>query len=224
MPVLPKRFLFRFRLPCRYTSQNWTARGLSLDETFRIPSFCELEDEDVPTRAISLDFFDLRIAWNEKGLFFSVDVFGKHQPLWCRTTQPDESDGVQVCIDTRNVKDTHRATRFCHRLVFLPAQSAQGKPQPFVAWLPIHRAQAHPNPVDIESIKTVSSLKNDGYRMNIFIPASTLTGYNPKEHSEIGFHFTLADKEFGSRHIFVQSPLPVEQDPSLWGTLLLAPQ
>ncbi len=40
---------------------------------------------------------------------------GKRQTLWCRESVLESSDGLHLWIDTRNSRDVHRATRFCHR-------------------------------------------------------------------------------------------------------------
>ena len=63
---------------------------------------------------------DVRAAWSEAGLAFVVRVEGKRQPPWCRAGRPEDSDGLQIWIDTRDVHNVHRAGRFCQRFIFLP--------------------------------------------------------------------------------------------------------
>lgn len=217
MSVIPKRFLFQFRFPCRHVEKIWTPKGCPLDDSYRLPSLKSLEDTSDAAP------FSLKVGWNEQGLAFSLDVTGKKHRPWCRSTHPEESDGLQICLDTRDVKDVHRATRFCHRLVFLPMLTEIGRPEPSVVWLPIHRAKGHPNAIDLKRIKIASRVSENGYRLDIALPAEVLTGYDPVEHPTLGFHFVRMDRELGNRYFLVEPPFPHDQDPSLWGTLELIP-
>lgn len=226
MLKISNRFLFRFRVPCRKTEQSWSQTdGITLDASYSLPDFSSLDStlsgNEGTKQLTARKPFDLRIAWNPKGLFFSLNVYGKNQLPWCRGMHPEESDGLQICLDTRNVKDVHRATRFCHRLVFLPTQGSNLNSGPLVVWLPIHRAKDHPSPINLKSIRLLSRFKSKDYRLDAFLPAETLTGYNPQEHPALGFHFVFSDRELGNQYFLVQPPLPHDQDPSLWGTLEL---
>lgn len=215
---LPRKFLFRFRFPCHRAEKPWTSKGCQLDESFRLPDLAGLE---CPDKTSVGSPFDFRLGWNEKGLLFSLEVHEKKQRPWCRSMHPEESDGLQICLDTRDMKDIHRATRFCHRLVFLPLLNSVAKNQPDAIWLPIHRAKGHPNPIELERIKLTSRLLTDGYRLDAFLPGDILTGFAPQEHPSLGFHFVLVDRELGNRYFLVEPPFPQDQDPSLWGTLEL---
>ena len=126
-PLVSPRFIFRFSLPCRYKKRLWTAKGANLNESYRLAGLEELER---PGRAP-----DLRAAWSDEGMAFSLIVEGKKQPPWCRATRPSDSDGLQIWIDTRNVQNVHRAGRFCHRLAFLPCGDEEEAVQPVVAVL-----------------------------------------------------------------------------------------
>jgi hypothetical protein len=214
--MLNKRFLFRFKIPCRSIAAAGTGKCYELDETYRLPNLAELEDnrQSLP--------FELRIGWNNNGLAFSLLVWDKKQHPWCRNAHIEESDGIQICLNTRDVSGIHRATRFCHRLAFLPAGSGYQQNDPGVFWFPIHRAKEHPNPINLQKIKLNSSIRSDGYRLNIWVPSDVLTGYEPREHSCLGFHFVLIDREHGHRYFLAEPPFPHDQDPSLWGTLELA--
>ena len=213
--MFSKPFLYRFRLPCAYA----IADIASLDATYRLPEIGRIEDSDV----LSHLQYDFRIGWNETGLIFSLVVSEKIQPLWCRSTQPDESDGIQICLDTRDIKDIHRASRFCHRLLFMPIGSGRDQSQPSAVWLPIHRAKEHPNPVDLPQIKMRSKVSAGGYRLDVVLPGKVLTGFDPIEYPNLGFHFAVMDKEYGNSYFLVAPPLPHDQDPSLWGTLAMVP-
>jgi hypothetical protein len=218
-PMFSKRFLFRFRFPCKHVLKGWTGKGGELDESYRLPNLAELEtssDQEKKTQP-----FELRVGWNNNGFAFSLLVFNKKQRLWCRAMHPEESDGIQICLDTRDIKDIHRATRFCHRLIFLPTGNGHAQTAPGVCWLPIHRAKDHPNPIDLDKIKLHNSIESNGYRLDVWLPADVLTGYDPKEHPTLGFHFVLIDREHGNRFFLVEPPFPHDQDPSLWGTLEL---
>jgi len=210
--MFSKSFLYRFRFPCRYA-----ATGTVLDEAYQLPKVSELETSDTRSDLP----YDFLIGWNETGLLFSLIVSNKRQSLWCRSTQPEESDGIQICLDTRDIKDIHRASRFCHRLLFMPIGSGREQADPLVVWLPIHRAKEHPNSIDMSQIKMQSTISASGYRLNVFLPGKILTGFDPVEYPHLGFHFVVRDREYGTRYFLTAPPLPHDQDPSLWGTLVM---
>ena len=210
--MFTKPFLYRFRFPCKYAEANAV-----LDESYRLPNVNRIEYSDVQGTLP----YDFRIGWNDAGLLFSLIVSGKSQSLWCRSTQPDESDGIQICLDTRNIKDIHRASRFCHRLLFMPIGSGRDQSQPLAVWLPIHRAKEHPKSIDLSQIKMNSEVSATGYRLDVFLPGKILTGFEPMEHPNLGFHFSISDQEYGDSYFLAAPPLPHDQDPSLWGTLAM---
>jgi len=212
-PLLPERFLFRFSVPCLYRRRLWTADGAGLDEKFRLAGLAELEDGITPA--------DLRAAWNEGGLAFSLRVEAKRQKPWCRAGRPEDSDGLQLWIDTRDVHNVHRAGRFCHRFAFLPGGRGRRFDVPVAEWLPIHRAREHPRPVQAEQLKVRSEKRVDGYLLDAFIAAEALTGFDPADHPRLGFNYAVCDRELGQRTLSVGSPMPYQEDPSLWATLEL---
>ena len=215
--MLPKRFLFNFCSPCRYAEKLWSAQGTSLDESYRLPDFAALEGEPSPNDGT----VDFRIGWNEKGLAFSVRIEGKKRRPWCKVTRPEDSDGIQLCIDTRDVRNIHRATRYCHRLFILPGGSGANQSQPTPLWLPINRAKAHPNPIPVERITLGGKITDTMYRLDFVIPADAMTGYEPLEYNRLGFHYTIVDQDIGNRSFLLAYPLPHNEDPSLWATLEL---
>ena len=111
--LLEPTFLFRFTFDLKYFDGTWTGESLQLPTDYALPSLCELDG--------TKRFADVRAAWNESGLFFYVRVNGKRQAPWCRQSRIEDSDGIQVWIDTRDTHNVHRAGRYCHRFALLPA-------------------------------------------------------------------------------------------------------
>jgi len=211
--MLPTRFLFRFSVPCRYRQALWTDRGAGLDETYRLPSLAALEDR--------AEMAEVRAAWSEAGLAFTVRVHGKRQPAWCRGTRAEDSDGFQVWVDTRDVHNVHRAGRFCHRFIFLPSGAGRRMEEPLAEPLPINRAKELPRPAGPGQLRVHSEKRVDGYLLEALIAAGALTGFDPQEHPRLGFTYALLDRELGEQTFSVGSPMPYQEDPSLWATLEL---
>jgi hypothetical protein len=184
-----------------------------LDETFRLADLAELEEQTA--------WADVRAAWSEAGLAFSVHVHGKNQPVWCRATRTHESDGLQLWIDTRDVHNVHRAGRFCHRFIFLPGGGGRNLDQPVMETLTINRARELPSPIRDGSLQALSKHLKDGYILDVFIAADALTGFDPAEHPRLGFTYAVIDRELGEQTFGVGRPMPYQEDPSLWATLEL---
>jgi hypothetical protein len=240
-PLLPTRFLFRFAVPCHHHEPLWTDEGVQLDEKYRLVGLAELEGQSAPAekgtgpicakhpegRSGKLDlspfplWADVRAAWSEAGLAFTVCVRGKQQPPWCRAERLEDSDGLQLWIDTRDVHNVHRAGRFCHRFVLLPAGGGKRLDQPVAALLPINRAKELPQPVRQGLLKMCCRRHSDGYTLDVMIPAEALTGFDPAEHPRLGFTYAVIDRELGHQTFAVGSPMPYQEDPSLWATLEL---
>lgn len=213
-PLLSPAFLFRFATGCRYSAKLWVdRRGSELGAEYQLPSFGELEGRR--------RFADLRMAWNETGLAIELRVIGKAQAVWCRDTRVEDSDGVSVWIDTRDAHNIHRASRFCHRFVFLPFGSGTRAEQPVSVLLPINRARELPKPVEPGILRVESSKLKDGYELRAFIPGSAITGFEPAEHPKLGFSYAVVDRELGWQTFSVGPEFPFDEDPSLWGTLEL---
>lgn len=212
-PLLPTRFLFRFAAPCRYHDPLWTNKGVQLDQSHRLVGLAELEGQPVHA--------DVRAAWSEAGLALTVCVQGKSQPPWCRESRPEDSDSLQIWIDTRDVHNVHRANRFCHRFVFLPGGAGRKLDQPVAVAMPINRTREPAPPVREGLLKARCENRADGYILEAFIPAEALIGFDPTEHPHLGFTYAVIDRELGEQTFSVGSPMPYQEDPSLWATLEL---
>lgn len=211
--LLASTFLFRFETACRYRKKLWTESGMKLGPEYVLPSFGELEGKKL--------FADLRAAWSEEGIAFVLKVVGKKQAPWCRATRLDDSDGLQIWIDTRDAHNIHRASRFCHRFIFLPAGGGQRLDKPVAALAPINRAKASPKPVTAKDFNVRAAKLANGYSLQAFIAASALTGFDPSEARRLGFSYAVVDRELGWQTFSVGPEFPFVEDPSLWGTLEL---
>jgi len=212
-PLVPQRLLFRFAVPCFYHEPIWTDQGVGLGERCRLPALAELEGKRV--------WADFRLAWSERGLAFTLLVRGKRQAPWCRVSRLEDSDGVQLWIDTRDVHNVHRATRFCHRFAFLPAGAGRRLDEPMVHRLPIAHARANPRPARPEMLAVRREMRIDGYTLEGWIGAEALAGFDPVEQPRLGFNYAVLDRELGEQTLSAGSPLPYQEDPSLWATLEL---
>lgn len=213
--LLAPTFLFRFSTACRHRKKLWSERTIKLVDKYIVPSFGELEGKT--------QFADLRAAWNKEGLLFVLTVSGKKQSPWCRPTRMEDSDGLQVWIDTRDTHNVHRANRFCHRFQFLPFGGGHRLDEPIAALFPINRAKESPKPVEAELFKIRSKKLPDGYALEAMIPAEALTGFDPTDHPRIGFSYAVVDRELGWQTFSLGAEFPFIEDPSLWGTLELTP-
>jgi len=155
---------------------------------------------------------------------FTADVQGKRAAPWCRAGRIDASDGFHLWIDTRDTHNVHRATRFCHYFVFLPAGDGGGQLEPYAGMLRINRARGEPNPVAADMLKVEAEVTTAGYTLTAHIPRSALTGYDPAEHPRLGFSYLIQDKELGDQPFALSREYPVMEDPSLWSSLELQPQ
>ncbi len=212
-PLLPTRFLFRFSAPCRYRDSLDVSSKAPLEDSYRLVGLAELDGQT--------PWADVRAAWNETGLLFSVTVQGKTQPVWCRASRPEDSDGLQLWIDTRDVHNVHRAGRFCQRLIFLPSGEGPRLDQPAATTLSINRARELPAPIRQGLLRARCDRRPDGYILTAWIPAEALTGFDPAEHPSLGFTYAVIDRELGVQTFGVGSPMPYQEDPGLWATLEL---
>ena len=211
--LLPERFLFRFSVPCHYRKPLWTSAGAGLDDRYALVGLAGREQR--PGSGTS------EAAWSEEGLVVVVQVTGKKQPPWCRSSRPEDSDCVQIWIDTRDVHNVHRASRFCQRLIFLPTGGGRKSDEPVGQTLPINRTREPARPVADGVLKARSEVSANGYILEAFIPAEALIGFDPVEHPRLGFTYAVIDRELGEQTLGVGSPLPYQEDPSLWPTLEL---
>jgi hypothetical protein len=209
-PLLSSAFLFRYAIPCLTTAVSGGG-PIALSEQHRLPNFGHFEGQAV--------FADVRSAWHASGLFLDIHVTGKKQTLWCRHSRVEESDGLHVWIDTRDSHNIHRANRFCHCFVFLPAGDERLSANPVGTMLPINRARENPRPVEPRQLQVRSLVRRDGYRLQAFIPSSAMTGYDPSDQPRIGFFYSVVDRELGCQTLSVGSEFPFDEDPTLWGTL-----
>jgi hypothetical protein len=213
--LVPYRFLFRVAYPCRYQA----GIPLSGDEVLDLPESCIVDA--LPEMDGRPRFAQLRLAWNEGGLGIQVEVRGKEETPAGDATKPLLSDRVSVWIDTRDSRTSHRASRYCHQIHFLPTGGGPEKDEPVVVPMKINRAQQDAPLPDEDAILCRCTRQANGYRLEAFLPASVLNGFDPEQYPRLGFFWLVRDQEKGEQSLSVGSDFPVAEDPSLWSVLEL---
>ena len=210
--LVPPRFLFRFAAEVHRCDPVWSPKGAVLGEQYRLPLLGGLDRE----RAIA----DVRMGWSPQGLVWWVKVEGKKQLPWCRDSRLEDSDGLQVWIDTRATTNIHRASQFCHRYVFLPRGGGHSA-EPVADQLLINRARENARPVRPRELQVHAKSSQTSYEMLCLVPAVALHGYDPEGSPKLGFTYALLDREQGLQTFSVGSGFPYEEDPSCWAEVLL---
>ncbi len=236
MASIPTEFLFRFRFTCRRFEDAPTRKlaAEALSDEFRIPVWSLFptrgaldvragdQQRVVGVSNANKNLFDFRCGWSEKGLLFTVVVAGKgEQGFWTHSTL-HSADVLRVCVDTRDLRDAHRGTRFCHKFAFYPfVGESLDVSRPLAQWLPINRAREIPNRVDVDSFMMASERRPDGYAFSAFLPAASLTGYDPGTFNRFGLHYAVVDSKHGVFSLQHGMPFPFEDDPSLWSSFVM---
>ncbi len=165
-------------------------------------------------------FAEFYMAWNGEGIYVAVRVQGA-AGLEVQPKRPLRGDGLQVWVDTRDVRDAHRASRFCHHFSFLPVGGGTGGRGPVGRQFRIRRARAQARLCDPEQLGVASKVLKSEYRMEVHLPAGVLTGFDPEENTRLGFTYLLKDRKLGRQFWTADESLPDSYDPRLWGTVEL---
>jgi hypothetical protein len=217
MAVVPHRFLFRVTYPCRYVKkipQEGRGALVDLPESCRIDNFAAMDG--------GRNFADVRLAWNELGLGLQLEVRGKDQPPRGDADRPRASDGLTLWLDTRDARTAHRASRYCHMFYVLAAGGGPDRDEPALVQAKINRALEDAPLCNVSEVPFRSETIKGGYRLEAFLPATVLTGFDPEQNPRLGFFYACRDAELGEQLLSVTSDFPYWEDPSLWSVLELA--
>ena len=217
MPALvPNRFLVRMAHSCLYHRAMPLAKGeflLDLPEGARLNNFADLDGK--------ANFADLRLAWNEFGLGLQLTVPAKKQDPQGDADRPRWGDGLTLWLDTRDARTSHRASRHCHQFHFLPTGGGPDKVEPAFVQSKVNRAQQDAPFVDASTVLVRHHELKAGYRLEAFLPAAALTGFDSEQHPRWGVYYHLRDAELGDQYLGVNAEFPFADDPSLWEVLEL---
>jgi hypothetical protein len=212
-PLVPPRFLVRVAHPCKYVKGvPKSGRGDLLD----LPAACRIDNFAADAAA---NFADVRFAWNELGIAVQATVTGKDQAPQGDVDRPRHSDGLTVWVDTRSDRTAHRASRYCHQFHFLPAGAGPDKDEPAFVQSKIHRALQDAPLAAASAVAFRCGPVKGGYRVEAFLPAAVLNGFDPEEHPRLGVYYAVRDSEKGEQTLSVGSEFPYAEDPSLWQVL-----
>ena len=173
----------------------------------------ELEDE--PAVA------EVSAAWSEAGLVFVAKVSAKKQPIWCRASRAEDSDALQVWIDTRDVHNVHRASRFCHRFIFLPSGGGKKLDEAFGQSLPINRAPRAGPARRGGRVESRWPCPTRRLRAGVFHSRRGHDRLRAGGASPHRVYLCLDRPRIRPATFSIGPPMPYDEDPSLWATLEL---
>ena len=208
---LPQRAFFAYSFPCPYRPDPPRIDGnlRDWDNTCRIPDLMGLEG--LKSYAV------LYSAWNDEGLYFALQVRGKTR-YKIDPRNYAQGDCLELWLDTRDLKDVHRANRYCYHFYFLPGGSGKDGKAPIGRQTSIERAREQAPPCPEESIQVGLRRLKKSYQMEIKLPAEGLNGFQPQDFNRLGFTYLLHDVELGLQSWSAGRELAAAEDPSTWGT------
>jgi hypothetical protein len=214
-PLLPQAFWFRMAVSCPRVEDIPRPRGrlLDLSEACALPDFGELEGAP--------SWVKVRAGYNASGLGLAFELLDKAGPISPEPGRSSGIDSVQIGIDTRDTRNVHRATRFCHRFVASLRPSKGRALEVDVAQKPIARAVADAPMSGRDLIQARAERTLSGWRLELFFPSESLHGFDPETNRRLGFMYQVTDPDRGEQFLGVGREFPIGEDPSLWASLLL---
>jgi hypothetical protein len=162
-------------------------------------------------------FAKIAMGWSKEGVEIAVHV--EVESIRCAYPNFSTGDSVELMIDTRDVKTSGYNTRFCHHFFFLP-EAVDGVQAGEITRF---RTEDTHELCDAKDLQIKTHSQNEGYRINIFIPAHCLFGYDPDQFNRLGFTYRINASTHHPQHFSVLSDeFQIEQQPSLWASLTLA--
>lgn len=222
--MLPSpRLMLRLSHPCPYVADMPRHLDPPTAELLQLPDRGIIQDH--PKLEQKRTYAEIRLGWNEKGLGVQLTVRGKRQPLQGDQDRPGSCDGLHLWLATRPVGNSRRATRYCHHFILLATGCGTPRDQPGIVVQRIPRAlQEAPLPrTELCLIRRHIVRLADGYdyRLQAFLPAAALPGYDPDESPHLGFFYLVRDHEWGDQFLALDWNFPVGEDPALWDQLEL---
>ena len=130
MSTFPPYFLFSFRFEAKKVPAGKTKlKPEFLGENYEFPALWRFTppkpqagpklsgNASPPPAETGAPDFHFRMGWREDGLFLTILLAGKKQPVQVNPQKLETSDSLSFMLDTRDVRIIHRATKFCHRLL-----------------------------------------------------------------------------------------------------------
>lgn len=216
MPLIPHRFLVRTAHSCKYVKKiplTGDERLIDLRESCRLENYAAMDG--------AVNFADVRVAWNAFGLGIQATVRGKDEAPRGDAAHPRSSDGLSVWVDTRDARTGHRASRTCHQFHVLPVGGGPDREEPAFVQARIHRALQDAPLAPDGAVPFRGGFVKGGWRVELFLPATALTGFDADEHPRLGFFYAVRDAELGEQTLSIGSDFPYADDPSLWDVLVL---
>jgi hypothetical protein len=214
MSVVPSAFAFKFSMPVvrleSIPKKSGKLLGLSDKHQLIWPGEELEEGGNVQVKA----------AWNAMGVGFEFEVTGKQNPTLYYLNKAAHSDGIQIWIDTRNTQTIHRANRFCHHFIAIPNRGK--KSNSFVEQHEVSRAIEDAPVTDSKSLRSNCETLKDGYRLEVWLDANQLNGFDPEISPRLGFFACLFDAEVGNQSFTVGDAFPFSSDPSVWQSIELS--
>ncbi|MFO0813305.1 MAG: hypothetical protein U0796_08810 [Gemmatales bacterium] len=218
MSMIPPNFLYRLCYPCLYVPGIPRAEG---EDLLDLPNSCTLPESFRLTEKPG--FAQVKVGWNEAGFGLELLVRGKERGVRGETGNYRRSDGISLWIDTRSSRESHRALRFCHHFYFLAGGAGVDGDSPSAGQTRIHRALADAPLCDPKKLQVRKHPIRGGYRLECFIPADCLAGFDVDLNREFGFFYAVRDSELGEQTLNIGAEFPYAEDPSLWQLLELLP-
>ncbi len=155
-------------------------------------------------------------GWSEKGVSLRFTVFEEPKDVFF----PDfrKGDSIELFFDTRNIKSLGYVTKFCHHFVLFPLKIDGFHIKEVTRF---RNDDAH-TLADEEEFIVKAAFTKKSYTIDLFIPSSSLHGYDPEKFNKLGFtyrinrlskepiHFSVSSKEF-----------VIERHPFFWGNISL---
>jgi len=213
--IVPPSFLFQYQLsvPRMDDLPKKSGRPLALPDAARIFVPATMNDGSAG--------FDVRLAWNPRGLAMELSVHGRKLEVSGRRHDLRHSDHVLVFIDTRHTANVHRPTQFCTALQILPSDEAADD-QPSIQFVDIAQHRDSRREQDTQKLMIAAETADDGYRLHLWIPASQMPGFaETPEIGHLGFYVVVEDTELGQLPLSIGDDFPIAHDPSTWLQLTL---